>query len=238
VCAKMLARSLARPPGCCHSAAVPTWKSLTSCSPGPPAGIPALQRASPAPPSSEPPPPPIEGNPRSEQGLGSEGKTTECEQARQHRPLKTSENWKRGHELKKSPRASQEEEGVKRKMGVLLRAPTFSKAVSERILSKASCLDGLWGETSSCHLKPLLQPEILKGREQSFKVPSGDASALPHPPLPPQPIGGGAAVTDSSTARSRSAQHWSGGEERRAGPAAPGQAPQVPSAGGGHRPRS
>lgn len=49
-------------------------------------------------------------------------------------------------------------------------------------------------------------------RDQIFKVPIGDASAMPHPPPAPQPIGAAAAMIDGPAARSRSAQHSSRGE--------------------------
>lgn len=81
----------ARPPGCCHSAAVPTWKSLTSCSMGPL----RVRLCSPAPASSEPC---HRQKPKIRTGTYSEGKIQSAS-----RPAQASENFrncKRGHELK------------------------------------------------------------------------------------------------------------------------------------------
>lgn len=104
----------ARPPGCCHSEAVPAWKSPTSCSCG--SSWPARRH----PPVSHA----IEGNPRSEQGTRSGGQIQNAS-----RPAaKASEdfrNCKRGHQLK-SPRTGQKEEGTIKRKRVLLTAPTFS----------------------------------------------------------------------------------------------------------------
>lgn len=132
----------AQPPGCCHSAAVPTWKSLTSCSTGPPAG-PALQRlAQRHPPGSHS----HRGKLKIRTGAFSEGKTQNAS-----RPAQASENFrncKRGHQLE-WPRTSQKKEGVKRKR-ILLSAPTFLKLfLREFFLRLRGSMDS--GDLWFCH---------------------------------------------------------------------------------------
>lgn len=111
--------SNARPPGCCHSAAVPHMEVPDFLLHGASCGSSSVA-ASPAPPSSGPR---HRGKPKIRRGICSEGKIQNAS-----RPAQASENFrncKRGHELK-ALELARREEGVKRKR-VLLRAPTFSK---------------------------------------------------------------------------------------------------------------
>lgn len=153
-----------------------------------------------------PPKPRHRGKPKIRTGDSFWGRNTECEPARR----KASEdfrNCKRGHELK-SPRTGQKEEGTRKRKRVLLTAPTFSK------LSLRAFFLRLRGSAGSGEPRAATEPRGEPERREirSSRSPSGDASALPHPPPAPQPIGAAAAMIDGPAARSRSAQHWSRGE--------------------------
>lgn len=121
-----------QPPGCCHSAAVPTWKSLTSCSTGASCGPPesCSHRG---------------GNPRVLRGLvGGRGGGAHSAS----RPAQASENFrncKRGHEL--------EALEIPRRKRVLLRAPTFSKLSLSEVFGRrpgATGSEDLWLPLGCC----------------------------------------------------------------------------------------